>query len=314
MRIFAKCWGDMAACLLAGCLFLFGAGTAIAGRLDASYFSNVTLVNQDGKTLSFYDDVIKGKAVAINFIYTHCGDACPLETAKLRQVQKLLGDRVGRDIFLYSISIDPERDTPAVLKDYKQKFKVGPGWEFLTGKKADIDLIRRKLGMLSDDEHQLSDHNVNLILGNEATGQWLKRTPFDVPQAIAWTLGERLSNHTLNGVTANQNYANVTSLPEMSSGEELFRSRCTACHTIAGADGLGPDLKGVVERRERAWLTRFLREPDVMLKENDPLAQALLTKYGNVPMPNLRLSDADIQALIEFLQAETKRQSVAAGS
>ncbi len=93
-----------------------------------NYFPNVELVNQDGKTVRFYDDLIKDKVVVINFIYTHCGDTCPLETASLRQVYKLLADRMGKDIFFYSISIDPEHDTPKVLKEYAESFKIGSGF------------------------------------------------------------------------------------------------------------------------------------------------------------------------------------------
>src|SRR5258708_14847101 len=89
----------------------------------------------------FYDDLIKGKVVAIDLIYTHCMDSCPLETARLAQVQKMLGDRVGRDIFFYSISIDPDNDTPEELKAYAEKYHAGPGWLFLTGKKEDVELI-----------------------------------------------------------------------------------------------------------------------------------------------------------------------------
>src|SRR5471030_2095927 len=80
------------------------------------YFPNVPLTTQDGTTVHFYDDLLKGKIVAINVIYTHCEDECPLETAKLAQVQRLLGDRVGKDVFFYSITIDPKRDTPKVMK------------------------------------------------------------------------------------------------------------------------------------------------------------------------------------------------------
>src|SRR5258708_5456056 len=107
----------------------------------ADYFPNVPLTTQDGKVVRFYDDLIKGKIVAIDLIYTTCQYACPLETARLVQVQKLLGDRMGRDVFFYSITIDPDHDTPAVLKDYAEKFGAGPGWLFLTGTQADIDLI-----------------------------------------------------------------------------------------------------------------------------------------------------------------------------
>lgn len=115
----------------------------------ADYFPNVPLITQDGQTVKFYDDLLKGKAVAIELIYTSCVDTCPLETGRLRQVQRLLGDRVGKEIFFYSITIDPARDTPKVLKAYAEKFHVGPGWLFLTGKKADIDLISKKLGLSS---------------------------------------------------------------------------------------------------------------------------------------------------------------------
>jgi protein SCO1/2 len=88
----------------------------------------------------------QGKIVAVNLIYTTCKYACPLETARLAQVARLLGARMGRDIFFYSISIDPEVDTPAVLKAYAQKYGAGPGWTFLTGKKEDIEQISRSSG------------------------------------------------------------------------------------------------------------------------------------------------------------------------
>ncbi len=87
----------------------------------ANYFPNLPLTTQDGTTVHFYDDVIKGKIVVIDLIYTHCVDSCPLETARLAQVQKMLGDRVGKDIFFYSITIDPDRDTPRVLKEYAEQ-------------------------------------------------------------------------------------------------------------------------------------------------------------------------------------------------
>src|SRR5215471_14387811 len=91
---------------------------------DRSHFPNVELITQDDKTVHFYDDLIKGKIVAIDLIYTTCEYACPLETARMVQVQKKLGSRVGSDIFFYSISIDPAHDTPEVLRAYMEKFHV----------------------------------------------------------------------------------------------------------------------------------------------------------------------------------------------
>ncbi len=100
---------------------------AASARWGANYFPNVVLTTQDGKQVHFYDDLLKGKIVVIDLIYTHCVNACPLETARLVQVQKLLGDRVGKDIFFYSISIDPKHDTPKVLKRYARSFTLAQG-------------------------------------------------------------------------------------------------------------------------------------------------------------------------------------------
>src|SRR4051812_29585155 len=118
-------------------------------RWGANYFPNVTLTTQHGTRVRFYDDLIKGKIVAINLIYTTCKYACPLETARLAQVQKLVGDGMGRSVFFYSITIDPEHDTPRVLERYAEKFHAGPGWLFLTGRREDVDLISRKIGLYS---------------------------------------------------------------------------------------------------------------------------------------------------------------------
>jgi protein SCO1/2 len=317
-RFIAGPWGNIAVgLLLITALPLLGTGPANAAKRGADYFPNAPLVNQDGETLRFYDDVIKGKVVSINFMFTSCGDSCPLETAKLRKVQDLLGEHAGKDVYMYSITVDPDRDTPAALKAYMQKFDVGPGWQFLTGKKEDIDLIRQKLGMYSEDEDELSDHKINFVLGNEATGQWLRRTPFDLPETLVSVLLGRLQQHRLasSAAAALPSYAQSHAMPPARPGEDLFNTRCTACHTIGQGDKLGPDLLGVVSKRDRQWLTRWLKEPDVMLKEKDPLAVALFTQYGQVPMPNVKLTEKQVLDLIQYMQAETRRiNATAAGA
>jgi len=291
------------------------AANAVTG---GKYFPNLPLVNQDGETVYFYDDLIKDKVVSINFMFTSCGDSCPLETAKLRKVQKLLGDHLDKNVFMYSISVDPDRDTPAVLKAYMKKFDVGPGWQFLTGKKEHVDQIRKKLGVYAEGETELSDHQITFMLGNEATGQWLKRTPFDLPQAIVATLLGRLQKKSLAQLSA---YSTTgQQLAAARTGEDLFNSRCATCHSIGQTigqgldhnndrgDKLGPDLLGVVAKRERIWLVRWLFEPDVMLQEKDPLAIALYNQYNKVPMPNLQLESKQIAELIDYMQSETRRQ------
>src|SRR5436305_14465729 len=136
----------MAACALSAAAACLSVALASAATCGANYFPNVQLTTQDGKTVRFYDDLLKGKRFIINLMYTECGDSCPLETARLAQVKKILGDHLGRDIYFYSLSIDPQHDTPATLKAYADTFHAGPGWLFLTCKKEDIELIRNKLG------------------------------------------------------------------------------------------------------------------------------------------------------------------------
>ncbi|MFJ4374885.1 SCO family protein [Pseudomonas japonica] len=281
----------------------------------ADYFPNTLLTDQDGQQVRFFEDLIKGKVVVINFIFTSCSEACPLETARLRQVQKLLGDRVGRDVFFYSISIDPLSDTPEVLAAYARRFKVGPGWRFLTGDFAEISELRRKLGLFIEgvDNGRSRDHNLSLIVGNQQTGRWMKASPFENPWILADQLGNSLQNWKQPSDA--QSYASAPEIRPPSSGEELFRTRCASCHSLGPEDGqntgmrsIGPDLIGVTEQRDPAWLSRWIGEPDRLLAERDPLALALFERYDRVPMPNLHLDEQAVQAIISFLRDETARQ------
>lgn len=302
--------------LFAAAYFTIGATPAAADNSywGANYFPNVPLITQDGKTLHFYDDMLKGKIVLINFIYTECGDSCPLETAKLAQVYKLLGDRMGKDIFFYSISVDPRHDTPAVLKAYAKKFHAGPGWLFLTGKREDIDTVRKKIGMAGRlDEDPLTGHTTSLTLGNEPQGQWMQDSSFDDPQFISAMIGNWLTPGYRKAVN---NYADVPKLDASvaGAGPSMFRTRCAACHTIGGGDGVGPDLAGVTTVRGREWVTKYILAPDKALAAKDPIAIALFNKYNKVKMPNLHLPPADVQLLIDYLDAQTAAQAGNSGA
>lgn len=293
----------------AGLLFVFAGYEAAASgpRWGADYFPNVPLITQDGKTVHFYDDLLKGKAVAIDLIYTHCVDSCPLETARLVQAQKILGDRVGKDIFFYSITIDPKRDTPAVLKDYAEKYHVGPGWLFLTGKQADIDLISKKLGLYSDpDAGNRDGHTTQLIVGNVPTGQWMMNSATEDPHFLATTLETYIDGWKKHSTMQGPSYATATHIQAKSQGQYLFATRCVACHTIGKGVRIGPDLLGVTNVRDHEWLTKFIQKPDEMLAAKDPIAMYLFNKYKQVQMPNTRLGPEDVQLLIQFLELETK--------
>ena len=273
-----------------------------------NYFPNPTLITQDGEKVRFFDDLIEGKVVAINFIFTSCEDLCPLETAKLKKVAGILGDRVGKDIFFYSISIDPDVDTPAVLKAYKKKFNVGPEWTFLTGNESDIIELRKKLGLFIDEiqnnPDNPNDHNLSMVIGNQATGRWMKRSPFEDPYVMATQLSDWLHNWKTVAV-AGSDYANAASLKKMVPGETIFRTRCSSCHGF-GKDGVGPDLQGVTKQRDPVWLARWLKEPGKMLDEKDPLAMSLFKKY-KIRMPNMGLTTQDIEDLIGYMEAQSEK-------
>ncbi|HET9712176.1 MAG TPA: SCO family protein [Pyrinomonadaceae bacterium] len=273
---------------------------------DKSHFPNVELITQDGKKVRFYDDLIKGKVVAINLIYTTCKYSCPLETARLVQLQKLLGNRMGKDIFFYSISIEPEHDTPEVLKEYAEKYHVGPGWLFLTGKVTDIKLISHKLGLdtlpRADDP---DGHTAHLLIGNEATGLWMRNSALDNTRFLAMKI-EHIMGYQSPSLDIGKSSTTAANL-DLNKGQYLFSTRCAACHTIGGGDKIGPDLLGVTNVRDRAWLARIIVDANKMVEEKDPIATALFQKYKGIRMPKLNLAEADVNTLIEYMKTETAR-------
>lgn len=135
------------------------------------YFTDVELINQDGKKVRFYTDVLKGKTVVVNAFFTSCTSVCPPMNRNMQKIQEAFGDRVGRDVFLVSITVDPAVDTPEKMKQYAQNFHAGPGWMFLTGKKENLDWALYKLGQYVESK---DDHKTILIVGNETTGLWKK--------------------------------------------------------------------------------------------------------------------------------------------
>lgn len=162
---------------------------AAPGSRWAHYFPNFLLRTQDDEPVRFYDDLVKDRIVAINFMYVHCADGqCAPATANLVRVQQLLGERVGRDIFMYSITLDPANDTPALLKKYAGTFGVKPGWRFLTGEAPHIELLRRKLGFYDLDpavDKDPSAHTGMLRFGNDQLNWWASCGTLLRPELIA---------------------------------------------------------------------------------------------------------------------------------
>jgi protein SCO1 len=295
------------------------AAPAQAARWGKEYVPNVPVVTQDGKTLNFYDDLIKDKLVVLSFIYTSCKDICPLATARLGEARDRLGDRVGRDIFFYSISIEPERDTPQRLKQYADAFQAGPGWLFLTGLPEDIQLIRNKFG---DRRPDLVDHRNDVVIGNGLTGEWQRENALGdlehfvraveemgrdgrrPPQVAAVDGAAGGAAPAVNGVGYDRGHVMEGRQP----GSAMFVKLCAGCHTIGRGDRVGPDLDGLTLRRSRVWISEFLTNPIKMRARKDPIALALAAKFPGVRMPYLQIHASDAADLMSYIDAKSKQQ------
>jgi cytochrome oxidase Cu insertion factor (SCO1/SenC/PrrC family) len=132
---------------------------------------DIEVLDENGNALHFYSDLIKGKTVAINFIFTNCTTICPPLAATFARVQKEMGDKVGKDVHFISISVDPLTDTPERLKAWGAKFKAGPGWTFVTGDKQEID---RLLNALGASVSRREDHSPAVVVGNDLKGVWTR--------------------------------------------------------------------------------------------------------------------------------------------
>lgn len=146
------------------------------------YFTNLEVIDQDGNRLRFYDDVLKDKVVAINFIFTNCQGACPLMTQNLSMVRDMLGVELGTDIHFVSISIDPVRDTPAAMKEFAETHRADQdGWRFVTGDPDNLAHIVKRLGQYNDD---VEAHSTLLIAANVRTAHWTKIPPNVPPNGV----------------------------------------------------------------------------------------------------------------------------------
>lgn len=172
---------------------LASSGPAMAATISksgprADYFPNTVVQTHDGKKLRFYDDVVRGKVVVFNMMYSVCTGICPGNTANLLQVQDALGSRLGKDIFMYSMTLQPEFDTPSALQDYVKRYGIKPGWTFLTGRPKEMDAIRRKLGFFNDDpriDADLANHTGMVRIGNEALDRWFMMPALSSPKQLA---------------------------------------------------------------------------------------------------------------------------------
>jgi protein SCO1 len=155
------------------------------------YFTNVELVNQHGKRLRLYADLLRGKVVVINSFFSTCKGSCPVMLSSFSRLQEHFADRVNKELLLISITVDPQTDTPQVLAALADQWKARPGWQFLTGDKASVDAALHKLGQQVDNKES---HSNIFIIGKEATGMWKKARGLSKPEEIIPLIEEVLED------------------------------------------------------------------------------------------------------------------------
>ena len=179
----------------------------LSGResLRRRYFPNVELTTSDGQKVRFYDDLLKDRIVILNLMYAQCDGICPTTTSNLKSVRKILREQVDHDVFIYSLTLKPEQDSPAALKEYARMHGVDdPQWLFLTGKPDEVDLLRHKLGFADPNpevDRDKSRHSGMLRYGNEALAIWGtcqgSAEPDWIAQEIGFAIPRQFKRHPL---------------------------------------------------------------------------------------------------------------------
>lgn len=173
-------------------IFLF-AGSLYAQDKPAPvalFVPDIEVVNQDGQHVRFNSQVVEGRIAIVTGFFTNCSSMCPITQEKLAQVAKLLGARLGKDVVIVSVSVDPENDTPARMKDWTEKFHTGPGWTLLSGNRTDVDTLMKSLGLFVELRQR---HQSFLMIGSTATG-WVRIS--------SWTPSEKLARLAESMVSA----------------------------------------------------------------------------------------------------------------
>ena len=159
---------------LTAALLLFAVTIASANEFRPAgrkYFTDIELVNQNGEKVRFYSDLIDGKIVVINSFFATCTGVCPVMGGTFKKIQAQFGDRIGKDVHLISISVDPENDTPEALRKYAKATAARPGWTFITGDKKNVEAALYKLGLKTPNKES---HTPVVLIGNEPKGVWKK--------------------------------------------------------------------------------------------------------------------------------------------
>ena len=161
-----------------------------AGKPAAAARVNLTdtpLVDQNGRALRLKSEAIGDRIVIVGFLYTSCTTVCPVLSAVLAQTQAKLGPRLGRDVGLLTVTVDPVRDTPARLKEYASQVGAGPGWSWLTGPRPQVDEVLKVFGAYTPN---FLDHPPVVFVGDAKAGRWQRFYGFPNPDQLIAAVGE----------------------------------------------------------------------------------------------------------------------------
>lgn len=156
-----------------------------------SYFTNAMLTDSEGRKFRFYDDLMRGKIIVVNMMYANCQGICPAVTSNLKRVQQGLAGRIGRDTFMYSITIKPEQDGPEALKNFARMHRAQlPGWQFLTGDPDEIETIRFRLFRWDHPglDNDIDQHTGMLFLYNDNLSRTCKTPAMSSVRSILETV------------------------------------------------------------------------------------------------------------------------------
>lgn len=160
--------------------------------------TDTPLLDQHGRKLKFKSEALGERIAVISFVYTTCTTVCPVISAVMAQVQGKLGARMGRDVALVTVTVDPLRDTPARLKDYGTRVGAGAGWAWLTGPKPQVDEVLQVFDAYTPN---FVDHPPLVLVGDAKSGKWLRFYGFPTPEQLMTAVAEMSAARAKTGAS-----------------------------------------------------------------------------------------------------------------
>jgi protein SCO1/2 len=151
------------------------------GGVGKIQIPDLELSDQEGRKVRFYSDLIKDKVVVLSFFYTSCNYTCSMQGKTFSKLQSLLGERLGKSVFLISVTTDPAKDDPALLKAWGKRYDVQSGWTLVTGEASELNKL---LIPFTGNRAGAGMHLPSTFIGNDRTGLWTSAAGVFEPEAL----------------------------------------------------------------------------------------------------------------------------------